>query len=782
MKRLLILAFVLLVACSRELPNDRTVLSAQVDKEWTTASTKSTLTNPDIENLISCVSFAVYRGGVLFFTKHCASNSTNLSLENEEEYSIYALANMGNMTATFPQFEADIPQMKWTLNAYDHINQIGIPMAGTAIYSSGGNVIIRVKRLLAKVTANINVYWPGGKVVKALIGNMNGTLRPFGTSMIESSADVFTLSTESETLSTPSASTTLVFYVPENMQGTISGISNPEDKSPDGNVIVDGKSGKLTYLQVEASGSGLYEGSMFYRSYLGNNASGNFDIERDCNYIWNISYDENKLSKEEWKYDSSGLNDLRTLNVQSPIFVFSGRSVSISDFLSSNMPLNTIGWSISMRSSSYTFVDEILNASNVSGASFKVDEGLHTEDYANGILSVFPLNNPISRLCNTAKVYVADQDIEWQNTLYGRNYYLFPGRKTDTDINYSLSYFDEEENAWQSPARKGQGGKEWDWTSTPANGVTSVYLGDTGNEFEQIRYSAAATALPGDYNIEVETQGGASDRANLHICDTRYIKWIDRSGSVPATGSTFIAYRYLAENKVVIFLPYGSLYSIANGRFSLSNSPFCFVAGDRSADIEDLDPSLDGVPFEGATLLPGNYSDRIGINYSSNLSTHAVYGQSGTSGKLILSPKVTTKLGTSTTYTVSVYALNGYDDATRHQIEGKIRVGPGILRELVIKPAISKIQVGTSINFTVSLYTFRVVDDELISETIATPASNTLTWNGATDGTFNATAPGNYRITCTHTSGISAYADIEVTSSDIEVSGNWDNEGSTTLD
>jgi len=781
MKRFIIPVLLLFCACSRVFPDERAVFSVQVENAWETPASKSTLTQADIENRITCASFAVYRGGSLFLTKHSTSAQVSVSLENKEDYTIYALVNMGDQRSSFPAFEADLSQMSWALPSYSEMNTTGIPMAGMASYT-GGAVTVPVKRLLAKVTAQLHVTWPDGKITRALIGNMNGTLRPFGASAIESAADVFNLSVEAETLTSPSATASLVFYVPENMQGDVSGIGSSEDKSPEGSVEVNGKAEKLSYLQVEVSGNGLYQGNMVYRSFLGNSSTGNFDIERDCAYVWDISYYENKLSKEEWKYDSSGLQDLRTLSIQSPIFVFSGRSVSISDYLSSNMPLNTIGWSISMRSSSYTFVDEILNASDVSGDSFTVDSGLHTDDYANGILSVFPLNNPVSGLCNTAKVYVADQAIEWKNTLYGSNYYLFPGRSTDAEVNYSLTYFDQEENAWQAPVRKGQGGLEWNWTQSPASGVTSLYLGDNGNEYEQIRYSAAANTLPGDYNLVAETQGGASDQANLHVCDTRYIKWVDRSGSVPATGVSFIAYRYLAENKIIIFLPYGSLYAIANGRFSLSNSPFCFIAGDRSADIEDLDSSLSGVPFEGATLLAGNYSDRIGIAYSSNLDTYAMYGQNGTSGRLILSPMVTTKLGTSSTYTVSIFAKNGYNDATRHQIEGRIRVGPGTIRELVIQPAISKVQVGTDIQFTASLYTFRVVDNELITETVTTPASSTLTWDGAPDGLFTASTPGNYRITCTHSSGATAYADIEVTSSDIEVSGSWDNEGSTTLD
>ena len=768
--------------------------SISASGNWGMPATKSLLTDPAIESKVTCVSIGVYTGGNLLTARHFTSAGGTVKLENGEDFTVYALVNMGDMRSDFPASESALERVKYRLQSYDSgsgcINAMGIPMAGSASFRGGEslNVDIPVKRLLAKVTVNLRTDWPGGKVAHVSVHNMNAVLKPFGKSAISSPEDVFTLSVESGFPETPASSASMVLYVPENLQGEVTGISSSGEKSPQHNAEVSNRKDKLTYLQTEATGSGLYSGAMTYRSYLGNDETGNFDIQRDCAYIWNITYSEDKLSENQWKYDSSSLEDLRYLKVVSPAFILPGQVVCISDFVESNLPVNTIGWSAWIRPSSVREhpIETVLNPDSLEGPSFETVSYLHPDDMANLYVSVFPLNNPRSNLYGEIKMYVADQAISWMHTS-NRKYYIYPGRDAYAEPCYSAVFFDEDYDGRESVVIKGKGGMDWFWTESPADGITSEYLGDTGQEYEQIRYSATPDALPGEYNIIAYTKDNARESATLHVNDTRFIKWLDCSSSVPSPNSNFSSYKHLSDNKIVITLPSGSNYAkTAGSRFLAANTPFRFVAGDRSADIETVNPALSGYVFEGKTLLAGNWSDRIGIGYSSGMTTANMYGTSSKSGYLNLVPQITSNLADDSKFTISIFAKNGYDDATRHTIEARIITGDDRTNyELVLLPAISKVIAGASITFTPVLYEISTHDwtDVSYDRTELSPGNPRLSWNGATAGVFTATEPGNYRVSCSYQNGLTiGYADIEVTSSDIDISGNWDIEGPSILE
>ncbi|MBR4756614.1 MAG: DUF4906 domain-containing protein, partial [Bacteroidales bacterium] len=117
---------------------------------------------------------------------------------------------------------------------------------------------------------------------------------------------------------TGTASGTFVFYVPENRQGTISGIQSSRDKSPDRNDKVNARKNRLTYLETIVEGTGTYVGSITYRSYLGQNAVSDFDIRRNARYNWTIRYLKDGLQYNDWKHD----NDL--IDTQSGLHIDDG--------------------------------------------------------------------------------------------------------------------------------------------------------------------------------------------------------------------------------------------------------------------------------------------------------------------------------------------------------------------------------------------------------------------------------------------------------------------------
>lgn len=279
-------------------------------------TTKSILTDASIETKRSGVTLGVYHNGTLSESMYSTSFSgLTFSLVNGESYHVVALVNMGDLRATLPASQTSLETFTYTIPAYTgtstSINSMGIPMAGSLDYTVGTSSVsaIPVERLLAKVTAVLSCDWNGAKIKNAKIYNMNSRLKPFGVSAAAATGDMLAFQ-EEELASVPGA-TSLVgtFYVPENMQGVVNGITSSEGKSKDQNSSVAAMADKLTYLQVEVETEGKYDGSIVYRSYLGNNKTTDFNIQRNTKYNWTIHYNKATVNEydEDWKRDFGDL-------------------------------------------------------------------------------------------------------------------------------------------------------------------------------------------------------------------------------------------------------------------------------------------------------------------------------------------------------------------------------------------------------------------------------------------------------------------------------------------
>ena len=797
-------AFALTVSCAKEVAVSDCF---RIQADCMEGVTKTLLSSEGIENRITSTVLAAYTNGKLYRTAYYSGDGSSLplTLENGQAYSVYALVNTGDTRSSFPEYESGIGNVTYRLPSYDSgvdcINSRGIPMAGSTTATGGnGAFTVSVKRLLAKVTAVISCDWPGASVTSGKVCNMNSVLKPFGTSAMVSSADSFTFMPERHDCSPGSSSATMVFYVPENMQGSVAGIQSTDQKSHEHNAAVNSMKDRLTYLETSVSGSGLYDGEILYRSYLGSNSTDNFDIIRNCSYTWTVTYTEDNLSHDEWKIDNS-LDDNRILSVPGTMYVIPGETVSLGDHIDTNMPLESIRWQIGLCANGSDLVGMVHNSNNVSGLSFTVDDARSPYNYGNRVINIAPASNPRAGLGGNTAVYVVDERIQWTNCLYGpvynmvssssgsgNKYFVTPGKNTEAEIDYSVGYQDDKSGLRVIEQVLGKGGKRWTYSESPYQGIAGQCLGDIGKDYDHIRYSADATVIPGDYPIVASATDGSSSSAYIHVNDTRTLRWVNRSSVVPSSSDGILAYRFLSENKIIILMKSSSAYALSSGTaFTSDNSPFQFMAADRSARSGSIQGYV-GTPFEGGALHSGNYTRKIDISYSGSLSTKSVYNNtiSGktASGLLTLVPKVTSNLTESDRHVITVKAKNGYDDNTSHAIEAIIRDKSGMYYELALSPAISRVTVGSTVTLTATRYFFRVVSDELRTNnaTVLSGTDPNLSWTGAPGGVFTATHPGNYRITATYTGGISAYADIEVTASDVDVSGEWENGGSIILD
>lgn len=768
-------------------------------------ATKTLLNSDGIESKVTSTVLAAYSNGKLYRTAFYAGDGSSLALtlENRQPYTVYALVNTGDTRTLFPEYESEVSNLTYRLTSYDSgddcVNSRGIPMAGSAsAIGGGGGVSIGVKRLLAKVRATIKCDWPGASVLSGRICNMNAVLKPFGTSAMTSTDDSFTYSPEIHEW-TGGSSATLIFYVPENMQGNVSGILSPNDKTHEHNAAVASMRDCLTYMETRVSGNWLYDGEITYRSYLGRNSTDNFDIERNCIYSWDITYTEDNLSHDEWKMDNS-LSDLRTLSVPEELFLVPGEKVRLGDYVNTNMPYSSIGWTIGPVSTGADLVGAVNNMDNLEGLSFTVDDALPPLGYGSRVISIGPVSNPRGGLGGRTSVFVADQAIAFRNTLHGPvfnmidryasggdKYFVTPGKDTDAQVDFSVCYNDDRLGQTVSRPLPGLGGKRWQVSQQPFDGISGQIIGDTGQDYDLVNYSVAADVLPGDYPISATTADGSKDDAYLHVNDTRTLRWVDRSSAVPSTSAGILACRLIADNKLVLIIKPGSTYAKAGTAFTRNNTPFQFTASDRSLKSGAVQ-GYAGAAFEGEALHAGNYTGKIGITYDGSLATNRVYnvtaGNKTVSGILTLVPIITSDLSDKERHVITIKAKNGYDANTTHDIEAVIRAKTGVSNELALSPAISRVTVGSTIMFTATLYSIWLMSSGLrdFSPAVLSNSNPGLTWSGAPGGVFTATHPGNYRITATYTGGITAYADIEVTASDIDVSGEWENGGSVVLD
>ena len=307
MRRITYLAVLLLLtSCIRPgSVREQEIAFRTTDTDLQDITTRSLLTAADIETKRTAITVAAYADGTLVaagcFT--AGLNAMILDLDPNRTHTVYALVNMGDLTSVLPLMESELSSLTYRIPSYTEgdgsLAARGLPMAGKITWPDQGTVI-PVERLLAKVTTQLTCEWEGAIIRSVQVRNLNRVLRPFGEALREEEWDQ-----QEFQQGTGRASGTFVFYVPENRQGTIVGIQSSRDKSPDLNDEVHARSSRLTYLETVVEGTGIYEGSITYRSYLGKDSVSDFDIRRNAHYRWTVRFLEDGLQYNDWKHENN---------------------------------------------------------------------------------------------------------------------------------------------------------------------------------------------------------------------------------------------------------------------------------------------------------------------------------------------------------------------------------------------------------------------------------------------------------------------------------------------
>ena len=289
-------------------------------KSLSSPETRSAFIAPAFDDSkVSGITVAVYDGttGALHYKKHFTTgfDSMEIPLRSDKVYYLYALANMGDQTARLPSSRSSLlSDFTYTVPSYSDVNTRGIPMTGSIenYTPSGAGEEFELRRLFAKVTLNVTTAYDGGtdagvKVTNLKVGNANGILSAFGGSRLASATNRLAQDDYSANNSVNASS--VVFYVPENLQGKIGSAASSHDKNPDRDDAVRAVKDLLTYIDVTVTANSVYYvGTIHYRSYIGADAKTDFNVVGNYRYVWNMTLTEDGLVYDDWKTDQTDFN------------------------------------------------------------------------------------------------------------------------------------------------------------------------------------------------------------------------------------------------------------------------------------------------------------------------------------------------------------------------------------------------------------------------------------------------------------------------------------------
>jgi len=211
--------------------------------------------------------------------------------------------------------------------SFSEVSKYGLPLcwsASSVEIPKDGAVEIRMTRLFSRLNLTIDHSGLTGTSLEDFVNgsvrvrSSNCRLRPFSPSgsKAESPEDVLDIG-DYDSVMENALSKTFVFYVPENMNGTLlPDNGNPRDKTPEkvAEVVGEGASKFLTYIEftgkLTGSGTGL-EGDVVYRFFLGKDATKNFDVPRGETIGVSLSFNAESLFSADWKVDGSAAVDGR---------------------------------------------------------------------------------------------------------------------------------------------------------------------------------------------------------------------------------------------------------------------------------------------------------------------------------------------------------------------------------------------------------------------------------------------------------------------------------------
>ena len=288
-----------------------------VDVEFSVSCTDSTQTRSSIsasETAVANLNLLVYYDGKLEAASYIESpTSFSMSLVRGRTYNMYALANMGKVTA--PSTEDQLQGYQYSISKITDIKQ-GFPMCWNiekkTISGASPAISIILERMVSRINFSIDSSELEDFTVTA-VRLRQGALKmyPFfengsGGSRASSPSDVgdgdWACSSDLTRLNAGGKAT---FYALENCQGVLlPGNKSAESKIPS---EIPSSADLCTYLEMTASYSGEYEGvpvssdNVVYRFYIGNDNCSDFNVIRNNDVDISLTVTRERIFDESWR-------------------------------------------------------------------------------------------------------------------------------------------------------------------------------------------------------------------------------------------------------------------------------------------------------------------------------------------------------------------------------------------------------------------------------------------------------------------------------------------------
>ena len=317
------------------------------------------------EGEISDINIFLYdEQGKLAYWRYTDKTDTDItmSITIDRSYSIYAVANVGDLTGS------DVVKSAGGLTtlhssfatAASIVNSVGaIPMAAyipQEEFSDGSTKTLSLTRLLSKFRIILDKSGLDASVSKfdikqVRLRNLNKKVYYFKDSKATAAEDILDTGETLEGDDLANIFTTGVdFYIPENMQGDL--LSDNIDQKT--HIPPDDKKGLCTYVEftVDYKSSTQYDESLIYRYYLHDGRFlDNFDLVRNTMYTCKTTFSGSGINETTWRIDASSMNKYVTgieVSPSSHTFTAIGETHTFTaTVLPSDAADNSVTWSSS---------------------------------------------------------------------------------------------------------------------------------------------------------------------------------------------------------------------------------------------------------------------------------------------------------------------------------------------------------------------------------------------------------------------------------------------------
>lgn len=302
-------------SCQQEVLESQMV---QVEVRAIGRNTKSSINAQ--EDKISDINVYVYNSGALYADVYSAQQSAVITLDKSKKYTVYALANVGEVLAPYKEEDLSSISCPFSVSESDVL-----PMClreGKSLDLSGGtrSVDLALTRLVSKYSLNIRPLLEkcSVKFTSVKICQAAGEVFPFsGGSLAQTVVDGDYADAEDLTLLNEGE--TVDFYIPENCQGVLlPANTDPWKKTPGS---ISAKSDKCTYMMIDGRWSTPgADASLCLRLYLGNDSTTDFNVVRNTNVNLTLSLSDDGTLKSSWKASLDDFSDERQLYFDSPSY------------------------------------------------------------------------------------------------------------------------------------------------------------------------------------------------------------------------------------------------------------------------------------------------------------------------------------------------------------------------------------------------------------------------------------------------------------------------------